>query len=86
MEKTIKITGRQLKTMLTGRVPVRFSFYKKDGTVREAVGTRYTEIIPTTAMPKGSRADSPKTVPYYDYTVEGWRSVSVDTEIYVENI
>ena len=75
-----------LRSELKKRV-VKFSYYKKDGTLREAVGTRnpnsakekYGEEIPT---PKGGFTNENA---YYDLDKHAWRSfipqnvVSIDS-------
>jgi hypothetical protein len=80
----VKITAEQLRMKLQSPVPVRFTFTKKDGQIRHAIGTRYIDNIPGSAAPTGSRAESKTAINYYDYTVQGWRSISKDTEIYVD--
>ena len=56
---------------------VRFTFYKKDGTLREAYGTRN----PSVASKLGTEIPSPKTGSkcnnenaFYDLTIGAWRS------------
>lgn len=56
---------------------VKFSFYKTDGTVREAVGTRrftpeYTGD--NFVEPKGTGVEKPGIFTYWDTEKEQWRS------------
>ena len=62
----------------------RFTYYKKDGTTRTALGTRSPLLIPADKMPKGdmsdgaaTREDNTKTIPYFDLDKNEWRSFSV---------
>lgn len=60
----------------------RFTYFKKDGTKRTALGTRSPSLIPVDKMPKGSqdneeREDNAKAVPYFDLEKNEWRSFSV---------
>ena len=60
----------------------RFTYYKKDGTTRTALGTRSSVLIPTDKLPKcpveidkGDECD--KAIPYFDLEKNEWRSFSV---------
>ena len=62
----------------------RFTFYKKDGTTRTALGTRSPILIPADKLPKGDMSDgaagweeSAKAIPYFDLDKREWRSFSV---------
>ena len=64
----------------------RFTYYKKDGTTRTALGTRSSVLIPTDKLPKGDMSDgaaiwedSAKAIPYFDIDKKGWRSMRIDT-------
>ena len=78
-----KISPEQLKTLLNKNVPVVFYYFKINGDLRKTIGTRSHDIIPFVNQPKGVKKDSPKTVNYYDYEAEGWRSVSTNSKIYI---
>ena len=54
-------------------------FYKKDGTVRDAVATRCGNFIPGENLPKGDQTFERnwKAVPYYDLAERGWRGFSI---------
>ncbi len=60
----------------------RFTYYKKDGTTRTALGTRSSVLIPTDKLPKGRQdidegEDIVKAIPYFDLEKNEWRSFSV---------
>jgi len=62
----------------------RFTYYKKDGTFRTALGTRSLSLVPTDKLPKGdmsdgeaTQEDSVKAIPYFDLDKNEWRSFSV---------
>ena len=62
----------------------RFTYYKKDGSTRTAIGTRSPSLIPTDKLPKGdmsdgaaTREDSANAIPYFDLDKNEWRSFSV---------
>ena len=69
----------EFKTALNNGV-VKFSFNKKDGTVREAIGTTklsYIGAIDQNALPNGTGKQTNKPsdmVCYYDLDKQGWRS------------
>ena len=80
MSKNKTITVEELKEKLNGG-PVKFSFQKKDGSLRKAVGTRKMALIPKDLQPSG-KSSSPKILPFYDLESEAWKSLSVDTLIF----
>ena len=62
----------------------RFTYRKKDGTFRTALGTRSPLLIPVDKLPRdimnndeGIWTDSAKTIPYFDLDKGEWRSFSV---------
>jgi len=62
----------------------RFTYHKKDGTVRQALGTRSPSLIPTDKLPKGDMSDGAatwednvKSIPYFDLDKNEWRSFNV---------
>ena len=60
----------------------QFTYYKKDGTTRTALGTRSPVLIPTDKLPKGQLEineweDIVKSIPYFDLDKNEWRSFSV---------
>jgi len=75
----------------------RFSYYKKDGSIREAVGTLCMDLIPEDKRPKSLssapdvRPENYDTFPYYDLYADGdcagWRSFRLDNFIgFVEEV
>lgn len=68
---------------------VRFQFKKKDGSLREAVGTlkRESMVQPDGSIwePVGeSKPDVPTLVKYWDLTVQAWRCFNVFNLVTVE--
>lgn len=60
----------------------RFTYYKKDGTTRTALGTRSPSLIPIDKLPKGQLEinewkDIVEAIPYFDLDKNEWRSFSV---------
>ena len=62
----------------------RFTYRKKDGTLRTALGTRSPSLIPTDKLPKGDMSDGAtledeniKNIPYFDLDKNEWRSFGV---------
>lgn len=68
-----KILKLRLKMKLGN---VRFSFYKVDGSVRQAVGTLSIDYDF-----KGKSVEQYKTMPYYDCEALGWRSFKLENLI-----
>ena len=70
----------------------RFSYFKKDGHIREAVGTLDPARIPDEHAPKNSEEanaymPSYETLSYYDLDAGGWRSFRLDNFIgFVEQV
>ena len=59
--------------------PIRFSYFKEDGSIREAVGTLNLDHIPEDKRPKGTRKGKVNyaTFPYYDLDRCAWRSFDI---------
>ena len=60
----------------------RFTYYKKDGSTRTALGTRSPSLIPTDKLPKCPKdndewEERAKSIPYFDLEKNEWRSFSV---------
>lgn len=60
----------------------RFTYYKKDGTTRTALGTRSLSLIPVDKLPKCPSnneewEERAKAIPYFDLDKNEWRSFSV---------
>ena len=69
----------------------RFSYFKKEGSIREAVGTLDPALIPDDFAPKSGmdpEALAPvSTFSYYDLVAGGWRSFLLDNFIgFVEKV
>ena len=71
----------------------RFSYFKEDGSIREARGTLNFDLIPEEHHPKSlsaARSDSSEiysSFRYYDIGAAGWRSFRIDRFIgFVEQI
>jgi len=77
------MTAEDLRTALNQRV-VSFYYVKKDGTLREAIGTTMLAAIPTSGHPAGVRQSSPRVVPYWDFTRQAWRSLQVTTQVFLK--
>lgn len=60
----------------------RFTYFKKDGSKRTALGTRSILLIPADKAPKCPQVndecgESAKAIPYFDLEKKEWRSFSV---------
>lgn len=71
----------------------RFTYRKKDGTTRTALGTRAPSLIPVDKLPKGDLADEAaicydgaKTIPYFDLDKNEWRSFNVLNFVSLDNV
>lgn len=66
--------AKELKQELRKR-EVKFSYWKKNGSVREARGTLNSEVYGKDNEPSGSSRSVPENqVRYYDLDAQGWRS------------
>ena len=85
VKQTVPVQSvEHLKEQL-GLGPVSFGFVKKakDG-FRKALGTTCLSMIPADKHPKGIRKASAKSVPFYDLTIQNWRSVSAESLVFGE--
>ena len=69
----------------------RFTFYKKDGTNRTALGTRSSVLIPTDKLPKCPQENHEgdkctKAITYFDLDRREWRSFSVFNFVKLEQV
>ena len=71
----------------------RFTYYKKDGTFRRALGTRSPSLIPVEKLPRdvmnneeGIWTDTAKSIPYFDLEKNEWRSFSVLNFVKLEQV
>lgn len=66
-----------------GEEVTHFSFTKKDGSVRQAYGTRLSEIIVrhegATLPPQNQRQRTGGTFPYFDIERQAWRCFKVES-------
>ena len=63
----------EIKEILNCRV-ARFTFRKKDGSVREAYGTRNPQLVREYhATPKGTGVEREGVTTYYDLDKNAWR-------------
>ena len=59
---------------------IRFSFFKKDGSIREAVGTTNLLLIPDERKPKNTAVDhvpNYSTITFFDLQKSEWRSFNI---------
>ena len=75
-----KVSTSILKSKLNLGVH-RFNFRKKDGSIRNALGTRNTDLIPNHLFILEVDDISKKSVVFYDLEAEDFRSLSVGTEV-----
>lgn len=61
-----------LDMLLRGKA--RLAFFKKDGSVREMIGTTNLEYVPTEQHPKGGSVYSASVQKVYDLGLNEWRS------------
>jgi len=57
---------------------VAFSYKKKDGQLRRAIGTKNAMFIPAEFRPKGNGDDkgAKTTITYFDMQKQSWRSIA----------
>ena len=62
------------------RHKLRFSYFKTDGSIRQAVGTLNPAFIPEEHRPKSTteRKTDSSTFPYYDLDRHAWRSFRLE--------
>jgi len=63
---------------LCGSTPVSFSFMKKDGKIRNAIGTLHESLIPEEWKPKDPSINyaNGDNLKYFDLEKNAWRSLS----------
>lgn len=73
-----KMTSQEIKDILS-KGEVKFLYEKKDGTIREAFGTRNVLILELhDAIPTGSKSENDDVIPYFDLDAMAWRSFKVE--------
>ena len=79
-------TAGQLREILNGGV-ARFNFRKKDGSIRNALGTRNIDLIPKHEYVKHCEdINEKKSVVFYDLEACSFRSLSVGAEVAVATL
>jgi len=81
MENMFDISIEDLRNNLHGSTPVNFSYFKKDGTWRKAIGTLNEKLIPEEMRPKDSSTDTGGNLKYYDLEKNAWRSLHIDCSL-----
>ena len=77
----MKKTANELRAALKSSV-VNFTFTKLNGEKREAKGTTNGDLIPEEYRSKfSSKQPSDKVITYFDFGVNGYRNVSVDSKV-----
>jgi len=71
----------ELRKNLKGSTPLLFSYLKKDGTFRKAIGTLNENLIPEEKRPKNSSKNNGSNLKYFDLDKNDWRSISKDCSI-----
>ena len=72
------MTSQEIKDILS-KGEVKFSYEKKDGTIREAFGTRNISALALyDAIPTGSKVENNDVIPYFDLDAMAWRSFKVE--------
>lgn len=80
MEKKEVNISKFKKALHDGKV--KFSYTKKDGSIRDAVGTLNIDVMGKENEPKGTGYEiMDSNIRYYDLNSEGWRSFIVDNLI-----
>lgn len=84
---------KDIKQLLNNNV-VEFTFTKKNGEIRKAVGSRNINFLIWTDQtnftendkPKGINKESDSVCPYWDFDKCAWRSVAVDSVISIDKL
>lgn len=67
---------------LHGTTPVNFSYMKKDGTMRDAIGTLHMDLIPEDLRPKDSSTNFVgENLKYFDLEKNDWRSLPINCSL-----
>ena len=81
MNNMFDISLEDLRRNLHGTTPVSFSYFKKDGTLRNAIGTLNERLIPESVRPKDSSTNTGDNLKYYDLEKNAWRSLCIDCSL-----
>jgi hypothetical protein len=78
-----EVSIEDLRSNLQGGSPVHFSYYKKDGSLRKAIGTLNANLIPEEMRPKDASLNNGGNLKYYDLEKASWRSLHSDCSLVV---
>ena len=78
MENTLEILINRLNSE-----KVQFKFIKKDGTIREALGTTNPDLLPKEARRGDYKTQKTGVVNFYDFLAGGWRCFQTGADIYI---
>ena len=70
-----------LRASLKGSTPVSFSYFKKNGKCRPAVGTLNENLIPEDMLPKDASVNVGENFKYFDLEKKAWRSLHKDCKL-----
>ncbi len=70
-----------LRNNLQGPIPVLFSYFKKDGKCRNAIGTLHEKWIPEDMKPNDASTNTGGTFRYFDLEKNAWRSLHKDCQL-----
>jgi len=79
----IKSNAKELINALAEGQAVQFSFIKKDGSLREALGTLKPELY-LDNMPKGTGKERKGIITFFDLELNEWRSLKETTDIFIK--
>lgn len=88
MAEEIKLEDQLKKKLHEGKV--RFTFKKKDGTVRSAYGTTKMEFVPEERRPANKELEETTSATqstvqvYYDLEKEAWRSLQKSSLVSID--
>ena len=63
----------------------KFFFVKKDGSLREVMGTTNLNHIPADKHPQGVRQTPPSVIVFWDLLAGDWRSAKVETQFFINS-
>ena len=75
----------ELRNQMSQRI-VRFHFVKKDGSLRECMGTVNSACIPSHARQQGEESDrrEPRTaINFWDFLANGWRAINLNSQVFI---
>lgn len=63
----------------------KFFFVKKDGSLREVMGTTNLNHIPADKHPQGVRETPASVIVFWDLLAGDWRSAKVETQFFINS-